>query len=360
MGIQRFPEIENNSSGSTGGLQGTWNASTNTPTLANTDTDKTGVMYQVSVGGTVNFGAGNITFEAKDIVVNNGVIWDKIDATDAVHSVNGNTGAVNLDKADIGLSNVDNTSDANKPISTATQSALDDKVDTDGSKVLSDNNYTTIEKNKLAGIEANADVTDATNVNSAGATMNTDTDVSGNSWVLDEDDFISDSDTKVPTQQSVKAYIDANAGGGEWLHEGVQSADEIVSSTTKTALTDMEFDIDGNCTYYYEAYIMFESSVNNLGYKFEAEVNNNNADWVREDIQFYNGASTELRQKEDGGGANLLNYNETVTGDISGFFVRGYFSISGSDRVEPNFAKKESTAGNLEIKKGSFIRMRIV
>jgi hypothetical protein len=101
MGIQRFPEIENNSSGSTTGLQGTWNASTNTPSLANTDTGKTGLMYQVSVGGTVDFGAGNITFEAKDIVVNNGVIWDKIDATDAVHSVNGNTGAVNLDADDI-------------------------------------------------------------------------------------------------------------------------------------------------------------------------------------------------------------------------------------------------------------------
>lgn len=33
-------------------------------------------------------------------------------------------------KADIGLGNVDNTSDLNKPISTATQTALDGKVDT--------------------------------------------------------------------------------------------------------------------------------------------------------------------------------------------------------------------------------------
>lgn len=35
--------------------------------------------------------------------------------------------APTLTKADVGLSNVDNTSDANKPISTATQSALDGK-----------------------------------------------------------------------------------------------------------------------------------------------------------------------------------------------------------------------------------------
>lgn len=46
---------------------------------------------------------------------------------DAVTSVNGYTGVVILSKSDVGLSNVDNTSDLNKPISTATQSALDGK-----------------------------------------------------------------------------------------------------------------------------------------------------------------------------------------------------------------------------------------
>ena len=40
------------------------------------------------------------------------------------------TGNISLNKADIGLSNVDNTSDANKPVSTATQTALDGKVST--------------------------------------------------------------------------------------------------------------------------------------------------------------------------------------------------------------------------------------
>lgn len=41
-----------------------------------------------------------------------------------VDSVNGKTGEVTLDKSDVGLGNVNNTSDADKPISTATQSAL--------------------------------------------------------------------------------------------------------------------------------------------------------------------------------------------------------------------------------------------
>lgn len=50
--------------------------------------------------------------------------------TDQVLSVNGYTGAVTLAKADVGLGNVDNTSDASKPVSTAQQSALDLKLNT--------------------------------------------------------------------------------------------------------------------------------------------------------------------------------------------------------------------------------------
>lgn len=45
-----------------------------------------------------------------------------------VVSVAGRTGAVTLAKADVGLSNADNTSDATKPISTAAQAALDGKA----------------------------------------------------------------------------------------------------------------------------------------------------------------------------------------------------------------------------------------
>lgn len=45
-----------------------------------------------------------------------------------VTSVNSQTGAVALTKSDIGLDQVDNTSDADKPISNLTQNALDEKV----------------------------------------------------------------------------------------------------------------------------------------------------------------------------------------------------------------------------------------
>ena len=47
----------------------------------------------------------------------------------AVDSVSGKTGIVTLVKADVGLSNVDNTSDVNKPISTLMQTALNGKAD---------------------------------------------------------------------------------------------------------------------------------------------------------------------------------------------------------------------------------------
>lgn len=46
----------------------------------------------------------------------------------AVKSVAGKTGVVSLAKTDVGLSDVDNTSDASKPVSTAVQTALNAKA----------------------------------------------------------------------------------------------------------------------------------------------------------------------------------------------------------------------------------------
>lgn len=62
----------------TGGMQyqGTWNASTNSPTLANgTGTD--GHFYRVTTAGTQNLGSGNITFSVGDDVIHNGSVWQR-------------------------------------------------------------------------------------------------------------------------------------------------------------------------------------------------------------------------------------------------------------------------------------------
>ena len=99
--------------------QGTWNASTNTPSLSN-GTGSTGDVYRVSVAGSRNFGAGAISFDVGDYAIYNGTTWEKSDTTDAVSTVAGRTGDVTLTKSDVGLGNVDNTSDATKDAASTT------------------------------------------------------------------------------------------------------------------------------------------------------------------------------------------------------------------------------------------------
>lgn len=75
--------------------------------------------------------------------------------------VNGTrAGDVILDKSDVGLGSVDNTSDADKPVSTATQNALDGKSDTGHTHPAAtdtDAGFMSVAQvNKLAGIADNA------------------------------------------------------------------------------------------------------------------------------------------------------------------------------------------------------------
>ena len=66
----------------------------------------------------------------------------------------GGTGVASMTelKTNLSLDQVNNTSDASKPISSATQGALDTKVDKVTGKELSTNDYSTAEKTKLAAI----------------------------------------------------------------------------------------------------------------------------------------------------------------------------------------------------------------
>jgi hypothetical protein len=80
--------------------EGTWNASTNTPTLAD-GTGDAGQIYLVDTAGTQNLGSGNITFAIGDWAVHNGTIWQKSLNSNAVVSVNSQTGVVTLVTDDI-------------------------------------------------------------------------------------------------------------------------------------------------------------------------------------------------------------------------------------------------------------------
>lgn len=136
---------------------GTWNPSAGSYPTAPVK----GHFYKVVGNGKV----GDTTYNAGDQIVYDGAAWDKIDNTDQVSSVAGKTGAVTLvagdigglgalatrsdvdfnahvtgkpstyppsnhthTKSQVGLGNVDNTADLDKPISTATQAALDGKA----------------------------------------------------------------------------------------------------------------------------------------------------------------------------------------------------------------------------------------
>ena len=129
---------------------------------------------------------------------------------------------------------------------------------------LTQNNFTNSLKTKLDNIEANAEVnpTNAETKTAYEANSNTNafTDAllnklngiaaSANNYsisadLLDEDNMASNSATKVPSQQSVKAYVDANssdttysAGNGLTLSGTTFSVDQIALTTVQTAANE--------------------------------------------------------------------------------------------------------------------------
>jgi hypothetical protein len=85
----------------TGGLsyQGSWNASTNTPTLTSS-VGVNGYYYIVSVAGSTNLN-GVTDWQVGDWAIFNGSTWQKIDQTNLVSSVNGQVGVVSIAYADL-------------------------------------------------------------------------------------------------------------------------------------------------------------------------------------------------------------------------------------------------------------------
>jgi hypothetical protein len=94
--LTAFGKLQNQINGLVGGsiYQGTWNASTNTPALASGVGTK-GYYYIVSVAGTTNLD-GITDWFVGDWAIFDGTAWQQVDNTDAVVSVNGQTGAVSL------------------------------------------------------------------------------------------------------------------------------------------------------------------------------------------------------------------------------------------------------------------------
>lgn len=133
----------------------------NLPPLAQADS---GDMYNISNQFTTTSdfveGAGIVIPLGSNVYKTTGGKWDVL-AGSPVTGVKGNSesnyrrGNVNITKGNIGLGNVDNTSDANKPISTAQQTALNSKQN------ITDNSLTTTSKTVPGAInEINASLSD--------------------------------------------------------------------------------------------------------------------------------------------------------------------------------------------------------
>lgn len=94
--LTAFGKVQNQINSLVGGMQfvDLWNASTNSPAIPSAIGNK-GKYYIVQVAGSTNL-SGITDWQVGDWAVSNGVVWSKIDNTDAVVSVNGQTGAVSL------------------------------------------------------------------------------------------------------------------------------------------------------------------------------------------------------------------------------------------------------------------------
>ena len=91
--------------------KGSWDASTNTPTLAD-GFGISGDNYKVSVAGSQNLGSGTIVFTVGDLVIYNGTIWEKIE------------GGVAYVPEDVANKSTDGTMSANSATLYPSQSAV--------------------------------------------------------------------------------------------------------------------------------------------------------------------------------------------------------------------------------------------
>lgn len=191
------------------------------------------ITRKVTLQQIVGFVPDATTSTKGQVIVGAGLSVSSGTVSADVRSVAGKTGTVTLVKGDVGLGNVDNTSDASKPVSTATQTALDGKA-------ASSHTHGNITNAGAIGSTANLPIiTTTSGVLTAGAFGTT-----ANSFCQGNDSRLSDSRT--PTAHKTSHAIGgsdvlspADIGAPASNTTGITGADAI---TNIVSLTQAEYD----------------------------------------------------------------------------------------------------------------------
>ncbi len=138
--------------------RGTWNATTDTPTLtAACATGTKGYYYVVGTAGSTDLD-GNTTWNLNDWVVCNGTVWQRVQTSSGVASVFGRMGSVTAQNGDYTAGQVTNT--AAGGIAAATVQAAINELDTEklGSALTSGLVFVGNGSNTAAGVALSGDV----------------------------------------------------------------------------------------------------------------------------------------------------------------------------------------------------------
>jgi hypothetical protein len=165
----------------------------------------------------------------------------QIKALAPVQSVASKTGAVTLVKGDVGLGNVDNTADADKPVSTATQTALNAKQDT----LVSNTNIKTVNSNSLLG-SGNIEISSSVAWGGITGTLSTQTDLQS---ALDAKEPTISAGTTGQYYRGDKSFqtLDKAAVGLSNV-DNTSDANKPISTATQTALDGKQATITGAAT----------------------------------------------------------------------------------------------------------------
>ena len=190
--------------------------------------------------------------------------------------------------------------------------------------------------------------------------------------IIDEDDMSSDSDTKVPTQQSVKAYVDSNSGSGDLWSDPVDS--DVVPDTNNTydlgSLTNRWLNFYGNVLNFTTGTASSISLTGSIGIGTYADFTPTDTEPLAQEghvyfddsentLKQYNGTSWEALN--GGGGGSSLPVDDTTAlvqdpsdntkqvrmdAENVGTGSTAVLSISGDNQFQDNLKVKGESVSN--------------